>query len=74
MTIPTFAVCSDCGHLRREKYGCVEFDKCVECAHEERELTPMQRWRIKHRDHYNAKQREYQRAYRARKKARDERG
>ncbi len=28
----------------------------------------LQNWRAKHREHYNAKQREYQHAYRERKK------
>ena len=32
-------------------------------------LTPQQRWRQKNIDHVRAKQREYQKAYRARKRA-----
>ena len=38
----------------------------------ERDRERKELWRAENRDHYNAKQREYQRAYRARKKAEGE--
>jgi len=38
------------------------------------ERERVQKWRSKNREHYNAKQREYQRAYRARLKEKKEQG